>query len=410
MTGQQSGSPFHSPDLTSVADHTSIGPMTAKKVNSSSDPGTRQRRRKDQQEIVLLCNPRAGGRWKELADILDSDEARFVLRIVTDSVQDLAPALANIGDTAKLVCIYGGDGTIQRVLDAMIRDDRDRYPQLALLGGGTMNVTSQWCGLTRSPGDNFRDVVRGYRSGELLLKEIPLLSVRQGERTRRGFTFGIGSIIRILDAYEKGHKSKLSAIKLGLKSIVAAWTTLPRSFQPVIAPMQAEVLIDGEPQPHRSYVLVFCNVTGTLNPGVVPFVGARSRDTFYIAAYAIGPREIAAMSPFLMRGLLPIDWSLLLNPVGNWEKIAESYKRGIGFPKDPRYLNKTAARCEIRTDDPVYTVDGEVMPSTGEPITVELGPRLQLAVSGAVDLSPPLRLAAEATKGTAKPPPIETGA
>src|SRR5690349_23893222 len=40
-------------------------------------------------QIVLLCNPRAGGRWKALAGILDSEEARHVRRIVTDSVEDI---------------------------------------------------------------------------------------------------------------------------------------------------------------------------------------------------------------------------------------------------------------------------------------------------------------------------------
>ena len=43
----------------------------------------------DRRDIVLICNPTAGGRWKELASILDSDEARFVRRIVTDSIEEM---------------------------------------------------------------------------------------------------------------------------------------------------------------------------------------------------------------------------------------------------------------------------------------------------------------------------------
>jgi hypothetical protein len=47
----------------------------------------RKRKHKADAEIVLICNPRAGGRWKELAGILDSEEAAFTRRIVTDSVE-----------------------------------------------------------------------------------------------------------------------------------------------------------------------------------------------------------------------------------------------------------------------------------------------------------------------------------
>ena len=118
-------------------------------------------------DVVLLCNPAAGGRWKELAGILDSEEARYVRRVVTDSIDDVGPALVSLSRRTKLICIYGGDGTIQRVLDAFYLEAEaiEDPPQLAFIGGGTMNVGARWCGLTRSPRRNFRDVVRAYRRG-----------------------------------------------------------------------------------------------------------------------------------------------------------------------------------------------------------------------------------------------------
>src|SRR5678815_1375834 len=100
-------------------------------------PGKRPRKVKREAEVVLICNPRAGGRWKALAGILDSEEARHVRRIVTDSVEDIAHAVAELGQDAKLLCIYGGDGTIQRVLDRLAPDAHEHI-RLALLGGGTM--------------------------------------------------------------------------------------------------------------------------------------------------------------------------------------------------------------------------------------------------------------------------------
>ena len=70
-------------------------------------------------DIVILCNPQAGGRWKKLAAIFDSDEAQHVRRIVTDRISDIGPALSDLGQKTQLLCIYGGDGTIQRILNRL---------------------------------------------------------------------------------------------------------------------------------------------------------------------------------------------------------------------------------------------------------------------------------------------------
>ena len=178
--------------------------MSSRKLGGSNDRRW-NRQVKRESEIVLLCNPRAGGRWKELARIFDSEEAQHVRRIVTDSVEDIAPAVRGLGDDARLLCIYGGDGTIQRILDHIFDNGNlNEDTVLALLGGGTMNVTSRWLGFGSSPGNNFNHVVSSFRSGDLLLKQVPLMEVRVGDKVHHGFTFGIGPIVRILDAYENG--------------------------------------------------------------------------------------------------------------------------------------------------------------------------------------------------------------
>ena len=255
--------------------------------------------------LSLSAIPRAGGRWKELADILDSEEASHARRIVTDSVEDIAPALSEIGRKRGYCGVYGGDGTIQRVIDRL-HPGKEEESHIALLGGGTMNVTSRWLGFGRSPGKNFRYVVNGFRSGDLLLKEVPLLEVRAGGRTHRGFTFGIGPIVRLLDAYERGEKSKAAALRLGVQSMMAAWFKRG-SYRELLEEMHAELFLDGERLPYDHYSAVFANVTGQINPGIEPFKENRTRDSFYTAAYAVSAREFALALPFIARGLLPID-------------------------------------------------------------------------------------------------------
>lgn len=331
----------------------------------------RKRKQKAEADIVLVCNPRAGGRWKELAGILDSEEAAFVRRIVTDSVEDIAEALSETSHDAKLLCIYGGDGTIQRILDRLPLVDM----HLAMLGGGTMNVTSRWCGFSRNPTESFLHVVRGYRSGELMFKEIPLLEVRTGDEVRRGFTFGMGPIIHLLDAYENGSKGKIAAIGTGIRAVSAVWTTWPRAYRDLLALMRAEVRIDGERVPHDEFSAVFANVTGQINPGVEPFVDERSRDAFFCAAMAVSAREFTLAMPMLVRGWMPPDKDALFQP----HRLLERFKNPALF-SDPRYVNKTAKRLEIKTSDKLFTVDGEIMEVQGDAITVDIGPMVRLAV------------------------------
>ena len=364
-------------------------------------PPTKNRKTKgkpQQRDIVLLCNPRAGGRWRELADILDSDEARYVRRILTDSIDDIGPALADLGRSTHLVCVYGGDGTIYRILDRMCRGTMPGDLQLAFIGGGTMNVTSNWCGMTKNPGKNFREVVRGFRSGQLLMREAPLLEVRQGNQVHWGFIFGIGPIIRLLNEYENGPKGKAAALALVAKSVSAILSKRPANFQAIMQELKAEITMDGQRLPYDEFSAVFCNIHGRLNPGVTPFIKPRARDTFYCGAYAVHRREFALMMPFLIRGRLPMDPKSLLKPVSTWKQIALSYLGKGSFPADPRYVNETARSFVVDAPaEEVYTIDGEIIRSTGEPITVKLGPQLKLAVSSTVGLGSTMRLAADVT-------------
>jgi diacylglycerol kinase family enzyme len=366
--------------------------MSATNSPSAGSDRRFQNRRKREAEIVLICNPRAGGRWKALANILDSEEAAHVRRIVTDSVDDIAPALAELGRGSKLLCIYGGDGTIQRVLD-QLRPGVESETVIALLGGGTMNVTSRWLGFGRNPGRNFRHVVNGFHSGDLLLKEVPLMRIKAGPRVHLGFTFGAGPIVRILDAYERGAKGKIAAMRIGLQSAAAAWLKLG-SFREMLQEMKATVTLDDEILPYDRYSALFANVTGQINPGIEPFVKEdRTRDSFYTAAYAVSAREFALTLPFIARGLLPIDITTLLPP---WRRTLEE----PALATDPRYVNRPARRLVLDTDEPIYTVDGEILQKPDGPIEVSIGPTLKLAVGPNAGLSHTLKAARDRVSGS----------
>lgn len=346
----------------------------------------------ERSDIMLLCNPRAGGRWKELARILDSPEAKQVRWIVTDSIEDIGPALASMGKNTRLLCIYGGDGTIQQVLEKLL-SKRRTPPTLAFIGGGTMNVVAGYCGWGRKPARNFRQVVQAYKAGELLTKEVPLLEVRQGGESHLGFTFGLGPIVRVLNEYEQGRKGPVAAMQIAARSVADAWRR-PTGRANLLDPFQAEILHDGEPLPYRDYALLFANSTGRLHVGVSPFLKRRTRETFHFGAYAVTRQEIALFLPLLARGVLPPDPRILVGSVASWKRVALALMGQGVFPSDPRYVNDLAHELVVRTDEPLYTVDAEMVKSTGEPIHVSPGPYLQLAVHPTVDLPGTVKLAA----------------
>jgi hypothetical protein len=339
---------------------------------------------KETENLVLVCNPRAGGRWKQLAGILDSAEAQHVRRIVTDSIDDIGPALASLGRRVKLVVIYGGDGTIQQILTDMFRSgDGDGFGSpVALVGGGTMNLTARWCGWRDAPEENFRQVVHDAMTDKLATREVPMMRIEQGSRVHYGFLFAAGSPIRVLEEYEHSRKGKVAAVTFFARTIVNAFKRDAHLIESSLDQMQAEVFLDGERLPYDEFGLVACSITGSLQIGMHPFNGERGGETFYSLAYAVDPRQMAILLPFLARGMIPIDPRSLLQPVSQVTHIGLSYfgQGSLPLPLDPRYVNHPVRDFELRCGEKVFTIDGEIFQSSGEPIRISIGPTLRLAI------------------------------
>lgn len=333
-------------------------------------------------DVVLLCNPRAGGRWQALAGVLDSPEAKGVRRIVTDHIDDVGAALAGVGQRADLVCIYGGDGTIYHVINELLHlpaVEGAQLPKLFLLGGGTMNVTATKLGMSGTPSDNFRAVIAAYHAGTLAYQDIPLLRVRTGDKVRYGFTFGMGPLVRILDRYERGQKGKLAALGIGVQAIAAALSPIQTSFASLLKEQPATVFVDGLPVSHQAFSAVFANTTGAVQRLVEPFSSERPNGQFHFLAYAISARELAAMVPLLISGKVPLDFGMLRRPLATMKALARAVTGRSELPRDPRYVNHPAKQLRIETSEPLFTLDGEVLPVEGS-LEVDLGPTLRLAL------------------------------
>jgi diacylglycerol kinase family enzyme len=335
---------------------------------------------RQEEDIILVCNPKAGGRWRELAGILDSAEAMHVRRIVTDEIDDIRSSLRRLGTSAKLVCIYGGDGTILKSLNYILPTDNEEPLTLAFVSGGTMNVSARWCGWTEKPRANFKRVVNQYLEDRLIIREVPLLEVKQGDTSTLGFTFGMGPSIRVLDEYERSSKGKAAALMFALRAVIAAYVPAEDDIRRLTEAMAAEISLNGTTLPFDRWTFVFANTTGQILSYIRPFPGERRRETFFALAYAAGRRESLLLSPFLSRGWIPIDPSTLLKPISEWKRIGLAYLGNDSLPLDPRYINELATTFEIKSDEALYTIDGDIFQSKGEPISVSLGPTVRLVI------------------------------
>lgn len=333
-----------------------------------------------ERDIVLVCNPGAGGRWRQLADILDSEEASHARRIVTDEIADITASLKRLGKAAKLICIYGGDGTILKFLNSIFPSQAEEPPLMAFIGGGTMNVSARWCGWTQKPAVNFGRVVNQYVEDRLITRDVPLLEVTQGEKTQFGFTFGLGPAIRVLNEYESAPKGKTAALMWAARTVTAAYLHTESRLRRLTELMPAEIVIDGEVLPFDRWAYIFANTTGQIVRWVRPFPHERRRETFHSLAYAVSREEGLLLAPFIMRGKIPIDPKSLLKPTSDWKRIALAYLGKGSLPLDPRYINRLATTFEIRSREPLYQIDGDIYESTGEPLTIKLGPVVRLVI------------------------------
>lgn len=262
---------------------------------------------------------------------------------------------------------------------------------MALIGGGTMNVSARWCGWIQKPALNFRRVVNMYLEDRLITRDVPLLRVEQGQNEQLGFTFGLGPSIRVLNEYENSSKGKAAALAWAAMTMLAAYTGTPADLKHLSDLMPGTVTIDGETLPFDKWAFIFCNTTGQIVRWVKPFPYERQRETFYSLAYATSREEGILLAPFLMRGKIPIDPKSLLKPTSNWKRIVLAQVGKDSLPLDPRYINRTTRKFEVHApDEPIYQIDGDIYPSSGEPHIVTLGPAVRLVLGPDVQVQPKL--------------------
>jgi len=217
----------------------------------------------------------------------------------TPAALDAAVAQVRPDET---VAIYGGDGTLHRVLTALYAQKK-RNPVL-VLPGGTMNTIDRGLG-GRGPATRRLGDFQQARRQSTALGTTTRWPLRV-DGANVGFLFGVGITARFIEAYEAG----------GTPSPTKAATTLLRAMggslvggafaRAFFAPIPLTLTVDGKVWAQDGWRLIAVGATEEIGLGFAPFSGVATHPGhFHVVGTGSRPRTILRELKAFYRGQTP---------------------------------------------------------------------------------------------------------
>ena len=168
--------------------------------------------------IGLVSNPYSKKNRKHpdrLQKLIDCAPDKDLVRL-PDSFEKMDAAMEHFRNSkVDVIAINGGDGTVHVALTSMMKVYNGLpLPKIAILKGGTMNMTATNLKLRGNTVSIFKRVVKAYKERELNCRQISLLKVND----RYGFIFGSGAVCTFMDLY---HRSSNPSPLVAAKSVLA---------------------------------------------------------------------------------------------------------------------------------------------------------------------------------------------
>jgi len=302
--------------------------------------------------VAVITNPNAKrnrkerDRFEKLESIVGNDGIVLETPIPED-IQPVADAL--VKKNIDLLCICGGDGTMQHTLSAFIRAYDGAFPPAFLpLRGGTMNTIGKNVGLKGSAEENLARIMDRWR------KKVPFETVRRDlmcVNDKYCFLFGIGVVANFLDVYYSGNYDGVrQAIDVIIKAIPSIIFKIGM-YDDLFRRVKLRVTVDGDPVPIFDYLGVLAATVAEVGVGFKPLYRAEEQDgTYHI----------------LFSGFRPIDL------------LKELHRFYLGKPLQSKPFFDTLAQHTIIESDETfrYMADGEIYQDKKLEITV--GPPIRI--------------------------------
>lgn len=224
------------------------------------------------------------------------------------SASEVRAALEDFdGRGLNLVAVNSGDGTVQAVLTALLGQERfARRPLLALLSGGTTNMTHQDLGLRGPPADALRRALSWAHHGDgaAQIRRQTILKVQAAgwPRPLYGLFFGSACIYNgIRFFHSRVHRLGLSGDSAHLLIMARFLWALARRDDALVGPLRTGIHTDRLAVAPEDFLMLLVTTLDRLILGLRPFAPG-GRGTMKLTAVRARSRHWLRALPFLVRG------------------------------------------------------------------------------------------------------------
>ncbi len=224
------------------------------------------------------------------------------------TAEEVWAALADFArNQVNLVVVNSGDGTIQAALTALsLHRAFTTPPLLALLRGGTTNMTHQDLGLRGTRVDALRRLMNWvhHGDGEALVRRRSILKVQTPTCPHPlfGLFFGAACIFKgIRFFHSRVHRMGLSGDPAHLLILARFLWALARQEDALVAPVTAAIRTDRAGVVSKDLLMLVITTLDRLILGLRPFWG-RGPGPLRLTAVSARPRRLLQALPALIHG------------------------------------------------------------------------------------------------------------
>jgi hypothetical protein len=258
--------------------------------------------------VALLLNPHSGRVQRRLATLRS-----LAVSIPGVSVREAATPAAMAeavgdwrADPPELIVAIGGDGTLQGLLTALLREPDGALPDLLVIPAGTTNMSAADLGARRKPEPALRALAAwldgaGHAPGAT---ERPVLRIDAGPAfaPQFGLFFGTGAVLNGVRYYHE--QVRPSGVR-GVAGPALAFGRLLLSLlrnkpSPLLPPMPAKLEM-ADACRNGDWLLVLASTLDRLLIGCRPYWGTEPAP-LHVTAVAHRPRRLAWVLPRLLSG------------------------------------------------------------------------------------------------------------